>query len=112
MATKTGDGTRRAGLYLRVSTDDQADAYGLDVQSERCEAQAIAKGWTVAREYVDAGISGTLDVDGRPALGELLADAESGAIDAAIVLALDRLGRKTSLVLDLVERISNAGAEL
>ncbi len=103
----------RAAIYLRVSTVEQAtDGYGLDVQRERCKAMALVKGWEVADDHIftDAGLSGTLDVEDRPALAALLAAAENGEIDAVIVLALDRLGRKTRLVLDLVERLTNAGA--
>jgi site-specific DNA recombinase len=100
----------RTAIYLRVSTDEQAAGYGLDVQRERCCAQAVVKGWTVVREYEDAGISGTKGEQDRPGLAALLADVERGEIHAVIVLALDRLGRKTSMVLDLVERLSSAGA--
>lgn len=103
----------RAAIYLRVSTDDQAqDGYGLDVQRERCKAQITAKGWRYAGEYEDAGISGTKGADERPGLAALLADAQAGKIDAVVVLALDRLGRKTSLVLSLVETLSERGATL
>jgi site-specific DNA recombinase len=103
----------RAALYLRVSTEDQAnEGYGLDVQRARGTAQIIAKGWQLAREYVDAGISGTVDASERPGLAALLADIEAGQTDAVVVLALDRLGRKTMLVLSLVETFNAAGITL
>jgi site-specific DNA recombinase len=48
----------RAALYLRVSTEDQArDGYGLDVQRQRCAAMATVKGWHLAGEYADEGVS-------------------------------------------------------
>lgn len=103
----------RTALYLRVSTEDQArDGYGLDVQRQRCAAMATVKGWTLAGEYADEGVSGTKGADQRPALARLLADIAAGAVDAVIVLALDRLGRKTRLVLELVETFTAAGAVL
>jgi site-specific DNA recombinase len=112
-AVKLQPPLNRAGLYLRVSTDDQAaEGYGLEVQRERCRAQAIAKGWTIAGEYPDEGLSGTKDISGRPALAALMAEAEAGHIDAIIVLALDRLGRKTKIVLDLAERCREMGIAL
>ena len=105
--------TTRAALYLRVSTDEQAkEGYGLDVQRQRCEAMALVKGWSVVRQYADEGISGTKDEKHRPALAELLADVEAGQIDAVIVLALDRLGRLTPIVLDLVDRLTRMGVEV
>lgn len=47
-----------------------------------------------------------------PKLARLLADIESGEINAVVVLGLDRLGRKTKIVLEVVELITNSGAEL
>lgn len=105
--------TRRAAVYVRVSTDEQADhGYGLDVQRERCLAQVTAKGWTLVDVYQDAGVSGALPADQRPALARMLADIDAGIVDAVVVLALDRLGRKTRIVLDVTDRITDAGAEL
>lgn len=103
----------RAALYLRVSTEDQArEGYGLDVQRQRCEAMATVKGWHIAAVYADEGISGTKPANQRPALAQLLADIDAGQINAVIVLALDRLGRKTRIVLDLVEQFTSAGVKL
>ena len=102
----------RACIYTRVSTEDQVSGYGLDVQREKCRAQAIVKGWTVESEFTDDGISGTKDVQDRPGLAALLDAVDAGNIDAVIVLALDRLGRRTLLVLDLVERLATMGCEV
>lgn len=105
--------TIRAGVYLRVSTEEQAsEGYGLDVQRRRCRAMAEVKGWSVAREFADEGLSGTVDERGRPALAALLVAVEAKEIDAVIILALDRLGRKARIILNLVDRITEAGAEL
>jgi len=99
--------TTKAAIYLRVSTEEQVqDGYGLDVQRERCRAQAIAKGWEIVQEFTDEGVSGTKDATGRPGLAAMLEAAQTHSIDAVIVLALDRLGRKTSLVLNLVEQLA------
>jgi site-specific DNA recombinase len=103
----------RAALYLRVSTEDQAnEGYGLDVQLERCKAQAIANGLKVTALFEDKGISGTNDETKRPGLAALMIAVEENAIDSVIVLALDRIGRKTTLVLNIVERITSAGVAL
>ena len=73
---------------------------------------ALVKGWPVVEVYADEGVSGTKAPEQRPALARLLADIEAGTIDAVIVLALDRLGRKTRIVLDLVERFTSSGIKL
>ena len=102
----------RAAIYLRVSTDEQANGYGLEVQRARCEAMATVKGWRVVEVYSDDGLSGTLPAAQRPALLALLGAACDGEIDAVIVLALDRLARRTVLVLDLVDQLDSCGVEL
>jgi len=104
--------TITAAIYLRVSTEDQAEKYGMDVQNEKCRAMATVKGWPVAAAFRDDGISGTVDEKERPGLAALIAAAEAGQINALIVAALDRLGRKTRIVLDLVEKLVACGVEI
>ena len=112
-ANPTPSPTTRAAIYVRVSTEDQArEGYGLDVQRERCRAMAVVKGWEIVHEYADEGISGTKDAGARPGLAALLGVVEGGQVDAVIVLALDRLGRKTRIILDLVDQVVEAGCEL
>jgi len=104
--------TEKAAIYLRVSTEEQADnGYGLDVQREKCHAMASVKGWPVVAEFVDDGVSGTKDESQRDGLNQLLEAACSGDVDAVIVAALDRLGRKTTLIIDLVDRLTGCGVE-
>ncbi len=106
----------QAAIYIRVSTEDQAaNGFGLEVQIERCKAQATVKGWIVDTEkhvYADEGISGTKDQHERPGLAAMLRAVDNCEVDAVIVLALDRLGRSMKIVLDLVDRIVKAGCEL
>ncbi len=102
----------RAAIYSRVSTEEQIHGYGLDVQRERCRAMATVKGWTVVGEYADEGLSGTKSQADRPDLAALLRVCDAGEVDAVIVLALDRLGRKTRLVLELVDTLTARGVTL
>lgn len=103
----------RAAIYVRVSTEDQArDGFGLEVQRQRCSAMATVKGWSLIDTYADEGVSGAKGIDQRPGLARLMADALDGRIDAIIVLALDRLGRKTRIVLELVEQLGAANVVL
>jgi site-specific DNA recombinase len=61
---------------------------------------------------VSTEVSGTLGPKQRPALARLLADVQAGKVTVVIVAALDRLGRSTRIILDLVDAITEAGAEL
>lgn len=105
--------TTRAAIYLRVSTEEQAnDGYGLDAQESKCRAMATVKEWQVVETYIDDGVSGTKDESERPALAEFLTAACSGQVDAVIVSSLDRLGRNTRLVLRLIDRLAECGVAI
>lgn len=102
----------RTGIYLRVSTEEQAaDGWGLEVQRDKCRAMAQLKGWEIVREYTDEGLSGTLEPQDRPTLRQLMEDARADELDAVIVAAYDRLGRKTRIVLDIIERLAEWGVQ-
>ena len=77
----------RVAIYARVSTNVQ-DA-GLQTR-ELCQF-AEARGWTIAGEYVDAGVSGSKD--SRPELNRLMADAKRRRFDVVLVWKLDRFAR-------------------
>lgn len=97
----------RVSAYLRVSTDEQArSGLGLDAQETRCRAMATVKGWPEPFLSKDEGVSGTTEVRRRPALRALMEQVRAGRVQAIIIAALDRLGRKTRLVLDLVEELT------
>ena len=77
----------RVAIYARVSTNVQ-DA-GLQTSDLRQFAEA--RGWTLADEYVDAGVSGAKD--SRPELNRLMLDAKRRRFDVVLVWKLDRFGR-------------------
>ncbi len=110
--TKPGEQMRVAS-YLRVSTEEQRrSGLGLKDQCVRTMAMAQAKGWPQPSEYADEGISGTRDETKRPGLRALLDAARAGQIDAVIVSELSRIGRRTKLVLGIVEQLAECGVAL
>ena len=94
----------RAALYIRVSTAEQAkEGYSVGVQEERLRSLADARGWNVVKAYVDPGHSGgTIE---RPAMQELIHDAEKGLLDVVAVYKLDRLSRRQKDTLHLIEDV-------
>jgi len=106
------DSNIRAGIYLRVSTMDQKDGHGIELQKTKCEAMATVKGWMITKVYEDEGISGTVKETDRPGFSRLLEDAKNRAIDAVIVYALDRLGRRTQIVLRTIENLADMGIKV
>ena len=82
-----------AGLYIRVSTDDQArEGSSLKEQEERLRAMCQYKGYEVYKVYKDAGISAKTG-NYRPKFEELLQDIREKKCNAIVVLKLDRLTR-------------------
>ena len=85
--------TFQAGLYLRLSKDDDRQGESLSIETQRAilTDYCLAHSYTIYREYVDDGYSG-LNFN-RPGFQKLLADVESGAINMVITKDLSRLGR-------------------
>ena len=82
---------KRAALYVRVSTEEQSrHGLSLDEQKTALESFAKSNGYTIAGEYVDAGISARKPYTKRPALLRLLDDCKDGKIDTILFIKLDR----------------------
>ena len=82
-----------AGLYIRVSTEDQArEGFSLPEQEKRLRAMCEYKGYEIYKVYKDAGISAKTG-NKRPSFEELLQDIKDKKCNTIVVLKLDRLTR-------------------
>ncbi len=82
-----------AGLYIRVSTEDQArEGFSLPEQEKRLRTMCEYKGYEIYKLYKDAGISAKTG-NYRPAFEELLQDIREKKCNTIVVLKLDRLTR-------------------
>lgn len=106
MSTKSN--ALRVALYARVSTTNHGQDVGLQVDELR--QAATQRGWSVAGEYVDDGISGSKA--SRPALDRMLADAQAGRFDVVAVWKLDRLARSVIHLLSMTEALREWGVGL
>jgi DNA invertase Pin-like site-specific DNA recombinase len=97
----------RVAIYARVSTANN----GQDptMQTRELREYAERRGWTVASEYVDIGISGTKET--RPQLDRLMADAHRRRFDAVVVWKFDRFARSVSHLLRALETFKAQGIE-
>lgn len=97
----------RAAIYARVSTANN----GQDprVQTRELQEYCQRRGWSVAGEYVDVGISGTKEK--RPELDRLLGDAHRRRFDAVVVWRFDRFARSVSHLLRALENFQALGVE-
>lgn len=82
--------------YVRVSTDDQ------DTSSQR---HSIEKLYKIDRWYSDEAISGATKAQDRKGFSELLSYVREE--DTVVVSAIDRLGRDTINVLEVVQLLQD-----
>jgi DNA invertase Pin-like site-specific DNA recombinase len=97
----------KAAIYARVSTANNGQDPTMQTRElrEYCEC----RGWTVAGEYVDIGISGTKEK--RPELDRLMGDAHRRRFDAVVVWKFDRFARSVSHLLRALEAFKAQGID-
>lgn len=92
----------RAGLYARVSTNDQQT---LPMQSRAMREYAARRGWTVVLQVREVGC-GTAQ---REARERLLEAARRREIDVVLVWRLDRWGRSVTDLLTTLQELQHLG---
>jgi DNA invertase Pin-like site-specific DNA recombinase len=98
---------KRAALYMRVSTKGHGQT--TDTQALALQEYAQRRGFEIAGEYRDEGISGSKD--SRPSLDRLMKDARSRKFDVVIVARFDRFARSVSHLLRALEEFSHLGVD-
>jgi DNA invertase Pin-like site-specific DNA recombinase len=93
--------SKRAVLYIRVSTDEQGAS--IKVQRETCTRLANQHGCVIVDEFVDENVSGATVISKRPALISALRVLADNQADRLIVAKLDRLARNVRVALEIDE---------
>lgn len=88
--------------YIRVSSEGQADNTSLEDQQDRINAYCNALNHELIGTYQDVQSGGRSE--NRKGLQTAIADVLTGKADGLIVLKLDRLGRRASDVLSLIDK--------
>jgi DNA invertase Pin-like site-specific DNA recombinase len=78
----------RVALYARVSTHAGQNP---EMQLTELRGYCQRRGWEIAGEYVDVGVSGARER--RPELDRMLADCRKRLVDAVVVYRYDRFAR-------------------
>jgi site-specific DNA recombinase len=101
----------RSIVYLRVSTDEQAESgLGLESQLSACTALSARMQWEVAEVFTDA-MSGGLALEKRSILLEAL--TELGRGDVLLVAKRDRLSRGDIMTTAMIEAaVKRSGARI
>lgn len=102
---------RSVGIWVRVSTDDQAQGESPENHRLRAEAYAKARDWAVTDVFDLSGVSGK-SVFNHPECQRMLSAIRTGKIEALIFSKLARLARNTRELLDFADLFKDAGADL
>jgi DNA invertase Pin-like site-specific DNA recombinase len=92
---------------MRVSTRGHGQT--TDTQAVALREYAERRGFEIAAEYRDEGISGSKD--SRPALDQLMKDAKALKFDVVIVARFDRFARSVSHLLRALEEFEHLGID-
>ena len=92
----------RAGLYTRVSTDDQQT---IPLQVRALRDYAVRRGWTIALQVKEVG-SGASE---RQLREKLLEAGRRREIDVVLVWRLDRWGRSVADLLTTLQELEHLG---
>lgn len=102
---------KSVGIWIRVSTEEQAQGESPAHHLERAKAYATARGWIVKEVYDLAGVSGK-SVKEHSEAKRMLADVKRGHISGLIFSKLARLARNTKELLEFSDFFRDHNADL
>ena len=102
----------RAGIYARVSSDQQAEQQTIQSQVSALRERVAADGYSLPEQlcFLDDGVSGATLT--RPALEKLRDTAYAGGLQKLYVHSPDRLARKYAWQVLLVDELHSHGVEI
>ena len=103
--------SKRVGIWIRVSTEDQVRGESPETHERRARLYAEAKGWQVIEVYRLDAVSGKTVKD-TPEAKQMLADIQSGHITGLIFSKLARLARNTKELLEFADLFREYDADL
>ncbi|MGI8908360.1 MAG: recombinase family protein [Candidatus Sumerlaeaceae bacterium] len=105
------ESTKRVGIWIRVSTEDQAKGDSPEHHERRARQYAEIKEWQVVEVYHLEGVSGK-SVIAEKETQRMLADVKRGHIQGLLFSKLARLARNTKELLEFAELFETHGAHL
>jgi DNA invertase Pin-like site-specific DNA recombinase len=103
---------KKAFAYLRVSGKGQVDGDGFPRQLVAIDQYVARNGLKLKKVFREEGISGTKELENRPALQELLAAIASADVKVVIIEKLDRLARDLMVQETIIGDLRKRGIEL
>ncbi len=98
--------SKRVAIYIRVSTEEQKNE-GLSIIAQKNTLYDYCKfkGWSVAREYKDEGVSGSIPIHKRPEGSKLIHDSNNNLFSTILIVKFDRTFRNTLDALETLEKL-------
>jgi site-specific DNA recombinase len=101
----------QGGLYLRMSSDAEAAAWGSAGNARTDRALASRLGWPIVQQYSDNDLSASkYSHKPRQGYNQMLQGLQEGAINAVVVNEQDRLVRQPRELEELLEVCDRASA--
>lgn len=100
-----------AGVYVRISSDPEGLALGVERQEEDARKLADRRGWAVVETYVDNDITAS-GKRKRPGWERLLTDIAEGRIDAVVAYSSSRMYRNVRDLDRLIALVNTTGADI
>ena len=102
---------KRVGIWIRVSTEDQAQGDSPALHEQRAREYAKFNEWSVVEVYDLAGISGKTVME-QTETKRMLADVKRGHISGLIFSKLARLARNTKELLEFADYFRQYNADM
>ncbi len=105
------ESTKPVGIWIRVSTEDQAKGESPEHHEKRARYYAESKGWNIKQVYHLEAVSGKSVME-HPETQKMLKDIKSGHITGLIFSKLARLARNTRELLEFADIFREYNADL
>ncbi|MBS1624083.1 MAG: recombinase family protein [Bacteroidetes bacterium] len=102
---------KNVGIWIRVSTEDQAQGDAPETHEKRARLYAEARNWIVAEVYHLEAVSGKSVIE-HPEAKRMQKDIKSGKISGLIFSKLARLARNTKELLEFADYFREHDADL
>ena len=103
---------RKAFAYLRVSGKGQVKGDGFPRQLKAIREYAKGQDIRIVKIYREAGVSGTKELENRPALLEMMQALHGNGVKLVLVEKLDRLARDLMIQETIIGDLRKYGFEL
>ena len=97
----------KTAIYARISTTDKGQ--DVDLQLRDLRAYVQSRGYTIFKEFIDEGVSGSKDK--RPMLDAMMNDAKKKRFDTVLVWRFDRFARSTKHLVTALEEFKHLGID-